>query len=97
MCGQHVCFRSSGWCLWPRVRSNDQCAYEPVRAEEQVNVGDIVFCQVQPLDKFYAHNVKAKGKWTNGRTYFTIANLKGRENGWCFIEHIYGRLIDVIH
>ena len=80
------------------MHSNDQCTYEPVTAEGDVNVDDIVFCQVQPGDRFFAHNVKAKGVWpATGRTYFTIANLEGRENGWCYIEHIYGRLIEVLH
>ena len=79
------------------MHSNDQCTYEPVTAEGDVNVDDIVFCQVQPGDRFFAHNVKAKGVWpATGRTYFTIANLEGRENGWCYIEHIYGRLIEVV-
>ena len=94
--GQHVSFRSSGWSLYPRVHSNDQCTYKPVTAESDVKVDNIVFCQVQPGDRFYAHNVKAIDVWpSTGRTYFTIANLKGRENGWCFIEHIYGKLIEV--
>ena len=33
----------------------------------------------------------------DGEWYFTISNLKGRSNGWCSIEHIYGRLIRVEH
>ena len=27
---------------------------------------------------------------------YTISNLKGRENGHCFLEHIHGRLFEVI-
>ena len=26
--------------------------------------------------------------------YFPISNLRGRENGWCKMEHIYGKLIE---
>ena len=104
--GLNVCYRSSGSSLWPRVCCNDRCTYEPVRdASVQVEVGDIVFCQVQPSDRFYAHVVAKKALipvWcpVDIRTqqhYFTITNIKGHVNGWCYAEHIYGKLIDVEH
>ena len=78
--------------MWPRVWPHDQCTYEPVTSADQVHKEDIVFCEVQPDDRFYAHVVSRK--WLkDGEWYFTIANLKGRSNGWCGIQHIYGRLI----
>ena len=88
-----VCYRSSGWSLCPRVRSNDQCTYEPVTSANMVRVNDIVFCQVQPSNRFHAHLVKRK-EWRSGGWLFIIANIKGWENGWCRIEDIYGRLIE---
>ena len=42
--GISVCYRSSGWSLCPRVRSNDQTTYEPVTSADMVQVDDIVFC-----------------------------------------------------
>ena len=100
--GKSVCYRSSGWSLYPHVWANDQTTYEPVTSADQLRVHDIVFCEVQPGDRFYAHYVKHKyWVWTegelNGEWYFTISNAKGRENGWCRIEHIYGRLVECLH
>ena len=28
---------------------------------------------------------------------YWISNLKGKSNGYCYLEHIYGRLFQVIH
>jgi hypothetical protein len=94
--GRSVCYRSSGWSLWPRVHSNDQTTYDPVTSADQVQVGDIVFCTVQPNDRFFAHLVKEKN-WRNAAWRFTISNFAGSVNGWCLIEHIYGRLVEVLH
>ena len=90
--GRPVIYRSSGWSLWPRVGSGDQCTYEPVTSADDVRKTDIVFCQVQPGDLFYAHLVSHKW-FQDGKWYFSISNLNGWLNGWCAIEHIYGRLI----
>ena len=89
-----MCYRQSGWSLWPRVRSNDLCTYEPVTDERRVQEQDIVFCEVQPYNRFYVHLVNKK-EWDfdHSQYKFTITNIKGRENGYCFMRHIYGRLI----
>ena len=90
--GNVVTYQTSGWSLWPRVWPNNQCTYAPVTSADDVNVDDIVFCQVQPGDRFYGHVVS--DKWfQDSKWYFTISNLKGRSNGWYAMEHIYGRLI----
>ena len=94
--GKPVIYRSSGWSLWPRVWPNDQCTYAPVTSADDVNMDDIVFCQVQPGNRFYGHVVS--DKWfQEDKWYFTISNLKGRSNGWCTMEHIYGRLLRCLH
>ena len=94
--GKPVIYRSSGWSLYPRVWSNDLCSYDPVTSANEVRFGDIVFCQVQPGDRFFAHVVSRKW-FENGEWYFKISNLRGRENGWCSIKHIYGRLVRAEH
>ena len=95
LAGETVCYRSSGSSLKPRVKSGDQCTFIPVTKESQVEVNDIVFCEVQPRDRFYGHVVKKKEFWWSSCCYyFTISNLRGRENGWCKMEHIYGKLIE---
>ena len=74
--GKPVIYRSSGWSLWPRVWPNDQCTYEPVTSADQVHKEDIVFCEVQPDDRFYAHVVSRK--WLkDGEWYFTMPNMNG--------------------
>ena len=87
-----VAFRSSGNSLDPRVCSGDSCTYQPVANAAEIQLNDIVFCEVQPGNRFYAHIVKKIEDW-EGRRRFTIANYAGRENGWCYSEHIYGKLI----
>ena len=95
--GKRVAYRSSGWSLYPLVHSNDVCCYIPVRFDEQVEVRDIVFCQVQPSGDFYAHFVKKK-EWhdADSRWKYWISNPQGRINGHCYKEHIYGRLFEVV-
>ena len=54
-----------------------------------------MFCEVRTSTRFYAHLVKDKylhrGVWT-----FNISDLQGHVDGWCRIEHIYGKLIEYI-
>ena len=89
-----VAFRSSGNLLDPPVCSGDSCTYQPVANAAEIQLNDIVFCEVQPGNRFYAHIVKKIEDW-EGRRRFTFANYAGRENGWCYSEHIYGKLIHV--
>ena len=91
--GKTVAYHQSGWSLYPRASKNDLCCYVPVRFDESVDEGDIVFCEVQPEGHFYAHLVQTK-QWAVGlrRWIYGISDLKGRRNGWCEIKHIYGKL-----
>ena len=67
-------------------------------------VNDVVFCEVQKGDRFYAHLVSKK-EWTQWDEcfYFWISNMKHIldptlhpwTNGWCQMKHIYGKLINV--
>ena len=100
--GKSVVYRSSGNSLWPRVQSGQKCTFIPVRAAGQklqqlgvyLHVGDIVFCEVQPRDRFFAHEIKEIEtiKWV---TYYSIGNARGHINGWCEAKHIYGKLVGV--
>ena len=96
--GKTVAYRQSGWSLYPRVRSNDLCCYLPVKFDESVAEGDVVFCEVQPRGHFYAHLVKTKEWDSHYRCWnYWISNMQGRVNGWCSIEHIHGKLFQVLH
>ena len=97
LAGKNVVYRSSGHSLWPRVHSNDNTHYVPVRSDDDVSETDIVFCQVR--GRYLAHLVKhkdwyEKARGSMGAYCYTISRLDGRENGWCMINTIYGRLVD---
>ena len=96
--GKNIAYRQSGWSLWPRIHSNDLTYYYAVSADSEVEEGDIVFCQVDPGERYYAHLVKTK-EWhyMRGEWLYTISNMEGRPNGTCFIGQIYGKLYRVEH
>ena len=80
--GRPVFYRSSGWSLWPFVSENNGC--------------DIVLCEMQPHNVFCAHMVLEAHQGPSGRMLYCIGNARGHRKGHCFIEHIYGRLVDVV-
>ena len=68
--GRSVFYTSSGSSMWPLVQSDDGCLFHPIQAvtaedgvhaiqkkASEIGVGDIVFCQVQPSQQYYAHIV----------------------------------------
>ena len=101
--GKSVQYQSSGWSLYPQIHSMDTCIYEAMCGDERLNqlpvhVDDVVFCEVQPGNRFYAHKVtriEPPGPYTE-KTYW-IGNNKGLENGWCYMSHIYGKLEEVVY
>ena len=94
--GRSVQYRSTGNSLYPMVRPNDVTMWEQVTDCSILVVGDVVFCAVQPGDRFYGHMIHNIGTWY-GTTYWDIGNMKDPPhiNGWCYAEHIYGRLMEV--
>jgi len=91
--GFPAAFKSGGNSLWPVIHSGDVSQYEPVFEESEVEVGDIVFCQVRPTGRYFMHPIKRK-TWDYEKKawYFTVANQAGWENGWCWKDTIYGKL-----
>ena len=79
--GRQVCYRSSGWSLCPRVKSNDQTTYAPVTYAGMVQVDD-----------------RPRTASTRRQMDFSVisSNMNGWVNGWCHVEHIYGKLIECI-
>ena len=58
--------------------------------------GDVVFCQVQRSQQFYAHLVLSiEHDYHAQEPKYWIGNIEQRVNGWCFREHIYGVLVQV--
>ena len=91
-----VQFRSTGSSLAPMVESGDVTMWEPVTDHSVLEVGDVVFSAVQPGDRFFGHMIHNIGDWY-GPKYWDIGNMKDppRINGWCLVEHIFGRLMEV--
>ena len=95
--GRSVQYRSTGWSMWPYVRSGDSCIFDPVVDCSKLRAEwDVVFCMVQPSQRFYAHLVHSIDTVQDGRLRFWISNREGHVHGWCYDEHIYGRLIEVV-
>ena len=53
--GIPVQYRSSGTSLAPLVNSNDICYIYPIKYDDEIEAGDIVFCSVQGGDRLYVH------------------------------------------
>ena len=107
--GRIVHYESSGNSMWPLVQSGDACTFHPVRAvtaadgmhafpkaESKIEVGDIVFCIVQPRGAYYAHIVlRIETDDHAEENKYWIGNIHEYMNGFCYKEHIYGILVDV--
>ena len=107
--GRTVFYKSSGNSMWPLVQANDACLFHPIqavtaeqgvhsieKAASEIHVGDVVFCQVQISQQYYAHIVLEKYYDRLARqTTYVIGNIKYHKNGWCWREHIFGILVDV--
>jgi len=86
-------FRSGGDSLAPLIKSGDVWEYHPVFEASEVEVGDIVFCQVKPTWRYFVHTIKRK-TWDYEKEawYFTVGKQPGCENSWCWMDEIYGKL-----
>jgi len=109
--GRSVLYRSSGNSMWPLVQSDDACLFDPIQAvtakdgihsfqkkASEICVGDIVFCQVQRSQQYYAHivlGVEQSNYHTWPEPMHRIGNIQRHINGWCLREHIFGILVDV--
>ena len=95
--------------MWPLVQSYDGCTFHPIQAvtakdgvhsiqkeASEIEVGDIVFCQVQRSQQYYSHLVLSiEHDYHAKEPKYWIGNISQRVNGWCFREHIYGILVEV--
>ena len=61
-----------------------------------VVVGDIVFCQVQRSQQYYAHTVlEVEHSRYYSEPRYWIGNILRHFNGWCLREHIFGIFVEV--
>ena len=103
--GRSVFYKSSGQSMWPLVQSGDACTFHPIQAvtakkgkysiqkvASKIDVGDIVFCQVQPSQQLYAHIVHEVQRHSIQRPKYLIGNVQRHINGWCRRERIFGIL-----
>ena len=107
--GKSVFYKSSGNSMWPLVQSDDGCTFHPIQAvtakrgvhsirkeASEIGVGDIVFCQVQRSQEYYAHIVLDVQECYNPEEpKYWIGNIQKHYNGWCHRKHIFGVLVEV--
>ena len=97
--GHTVKFNYQGSSLEPYMGAEYCLEFEPVVDHGQLSEGDIVFCEVQPGNKMLAQKILHIGDWhqtgcISPKRYFYIgrkADPPGR-HGYCYDEHIYGRM-----
>ena len=110
--GTSIEYRSTGNSLFPPVYAGDRCRFEAVFDHSNLQAGDIVFGKRQPLDSYFAHKIlrimweeelvtaepaqPAAPRLGQARRRFIISDQHGHESGWCYDEHIYGRLVNVV-
>ena len=107
--GRSVFFRSTGNSMWPLVQSDDGIWLYPIQAvtadggmpfqkeASEIGVGYIVFCQVQRSQQYYAHIVlEIERDYYAQESKYWIGNIEHKINGWCFREHIFGILVEVL-
>ena len=107
--GRSVFYRCSGNSMWPLIQSDDACTFHPIQAvtakdcihavqkeASEICKGDIVFCQVQPSQQYFAHIVlDVEESWYHNEPKYWIGNIQRYCNGLCLREHIFGILVDV--
>lgn len=69
----------------PLIASGQRVELDPVRADDPLDVRDIVLVQVR--ERIYLHLIKA----VEGNRYL-IGNNRGGINGWVGRSAIYGRM-----
>ena len=76
--------------------SGDAITISPLEEDDAINIGDIVFCEVQEGNRFYVHMVRSRDWCHHNKEYkWWIGNIRGRLNGWCLRKHIYGKVTEV--
>ena len=75
--------------------------FVPIKSESDLQLGDIVFCEVQPSNRFHVHTIlivqyyPSETAFGGTEAMYTIGCLDGRISGWCYIQHIHGKLFGV--
>lgn len=81
LAGRHMCYRISGFSLYPRMHSNDQTMYKPVNNADDVHERDIGICEVQLEYRFYAHLEKNGGSRGSGSSQRPIRHRGAKVAG----------------
>ena len=95
--------------MGPLVLPDHACTFHPIQAvtadagmhsiqkeASEIGVGDIVFCNVQPIHQYYCHLVlRVENDYYAREPKYWIGNIQGSINGWCNREHIFGILVRV--
>ena len=69
------------------VTAQDGSTFE--KGQSEIELGDVVVCQVQPRGQYYAHLVLGIDDQLQQPVKYTIGNMNGRVNGYCYENHIF--------
>jgi hypothetical protein len=83
--GRAATLRPRGHSMAPKVRDRAYVELEPVVAETELNVGDVVLCRVR--GRYFLHLITALD--SQGRVQ--IGNARGHINGWIGRAAVFGR------
>ena len=88
-------YRAMGRSLYPTVKPGDCCFIEPVVNPDSLQPGNIVFCQVQPGNRFVVDTIMRMDD--DGAAVPAQERRRWMvKNGWCYDRHIYGRLVECL-
>ena len=88
---------ADGWSMHPPIQKGDKCVFEPVNERTAICLGDVLFCHIQPRNIFIAHWVVRIESTAESSPKYHIGDRKGKPEGWCRREHIYGKLCQVTY
>lgn len=81
-------YKEAGNSMLPKLKGNQPVTLEPVNAQTELKVGNIVFCKVK--GNYYTHLIsKIKGN------PYQISNNHGYVNGWVTRNKIFGKVIKI--
>ena len=66
--------------------------YAPVACDAEVNVDDVVFCEISP-GTYFAHKVLVKEASHRGYWY-TNSNIREWVSGYRRIDQLYGKVVE---
>ena len=85
--GEIVTWKPTGNSMSGKIESRDQVVIRPVNDLTEINIGDVVYCEVR--GNYLLHLVTA----IDAKGRYQISNNHGHVNGWT--KQIYGVVVSI--